>query len=269
VSIPSRAEAHEDTSSAGPVVQLAFGVADDGTVVEVRYPRLVAHVIADRWPPVGLARQQAAPGDPALVLDVSLDWITGAVNVIVDGDAAPGGWERFESDLALFTAERLAGLVAVHAGVIAWNGQVILVPGASGAGKSQLCVAAHARGALVLSDEYALIEPSTGQVRGWQRPVRVRQAGGVRRLDLASPSAPLPVGLVALVQYRHGSGNDWFAVPAAEAVVGLMANTVCARSRPDESLDAALAVANNSAAVSGTRGDAVEALSALIDLLGE
>ena len=160
-------------------------------------------------------------------------------------DGLPGrGSDRVESELALFTSERLAGPVAVHAAVIVHGSKALVVPGTSGAGKSTLCVAAAAAGADVLSDEYALVDPTTGLVTGWRRPVRVRRpGGGVDRLDIAAESDPVPVGwsrsstTSAMTQSRGPRS-------AARRRARLLANTVCARSRPDEALDAALAVAH-------------------------
>ncbi len=176
-----------------------------------------------------------------------------------------GGWDRVESELSLFAAERLTDRVATHAAVVARGPSAILVPGPSGVGKSSLCVAAAKAGAKVLTDEYTLVDPSTGLVTGWRRPVRVkRPGGGVDRLDLVVDSDPIAVGLVALVRYDASVSASWGPISGAEAVVGLLANTVCARSRPDEALDAALAIVRRAPSVAGPRGDATEAIVRLL-----
>jgi hypothetical protein len=98
--------------------------------------------------------------------------------------------------------------------------------------------------------------------------VRLRRPDGTEeRVDLAEPSEPLPVGLVASVTYRPGTTNDWVPAGASEVVLDLLANTIVARTRPDAALDAALAVSRNARAVTGTRGDADEAVAALLALL--
>lgn len=180
------------------------------------------------------------------------------------------GRDRIESELALFASERLAGLVAVHAALVVRGAKALLVPGSSGVGKSTLCVAAAAAGAHVLTDEYALVDPTTGLVAGWRRPVRVRlPGGGADRLDLVTDSGPVTVGLVAFVVHTAASTPSWAQITGAEAVLGLLANTVCARSRPDEALDAALAVARSARAVAGARGEAADAIVELLALLDE
>lgn len=88
----------------------------------------------------------------------------GEPTVTVDNAQSPGGWDRVESELALFAAERLENLVAVHAALILRQGRALLVPGPSYSGKSTLAVAAAAAGAAVLSDEYALVDPASGLV---------------------------------------------------------------------------------------------------------
>jgi hypothetical protein len=250
------------------------GHADDGGVVVLHVSTPVLHLLDDRWPPEGLtavASDHATGGVPPadLTLSLAVDFVSGRAVATVDGHESPGGWERIESELALFAADRRHGWVAVHAAVIAHDDGVLLVPGTSGAGKSTLCVAAAEAGATVMSDEYAMVQPSTGLVRGWLRPVRVRRPGGVDRLDLAVPTDPLPVRLIAAVAHRPGAGVTWNDASAADAVVHLMANTVCARSRPDESLDAALAVARSAKCVAGDRGEAADAIVALLALMDE
>lgn len=246
----------------------AFGLADDGGVVSVDVPRAVAHLLSDRWPPEGLTRDDVAERDPVLRLAIDVDFVSGEVAATVDGEPSPGGWERVESELALFAADRRSGWVAIHAAVIASGGRILLVPGASGVGKSTLCVAAARHGADVLSDEYALVDPRTGAVRGWRRPVRMRTPHGIQRIDLVVDSAPLPVGLIAVVTHSTTIGSAWAPLAAADGAMALMANTVCAQSRPDESLDAALVLARNVPAVGGTRGDADAAIADLLAEMG-
>ena len=145
-------------------------------------------------------------GAPDLVLEVR-SAVAGTLVVEVDGQPAPGGWDRIESELALFAAERLTGRVAVHAAVIAARRAR---PARARLLRARARAACAWRrrppGAQVLSDEYALVDLASGAVTGWPRAVRVRRAdGAVDRVDLVEPSAPLPVGLVALVRFEPGA----------------------------------------------------------------
>lgn len=248
-----------------------WGVADDGTVVEVVVHRETVGVLLERWPPHGLVRADTPTAPIAHRVTAIPIGADGQMTLSPDAHRSWGGWDRVESDLALFAAERLTGLIAVHAAVIVRSDRALIVPGRSGAGKSTLCIAAIEAGAKVLTDEYALVDPATGWVTGWQRPIRVRRESGdgVDRLDVATASDPVPVGLIALVAHDSAARETWAPISASEAVMGILANTVCARSRPDEALDAALAIARSASAVAGPRGEAAPAIAELLALLDD
>jgi hypothetical protein len=179
-------------------------------------------------------------------------------------DPVPLAWDQLEQSLTVFAAHRLARVVPVHAAAFIWSGRCVIVPAPSGGGKSTLTVAAAGAGATVLSDEYTLIDPSTGLVTGWHRPVRIlRDDGGVDRVHVAVRHDPVPVGLLAAVSYGKDGANTFAPITPVEAVGHILAHTLCARDRPDESFDAALAVARSAAAVSGRRGEAADAASEL------
>ena len=261
-----------DNPDAG--VNRSWGVTDDGeAVIEVVVARHLTDELRRRWPLLGLACRDEQPVGVEVVGRLGL----GDEGLFVpDGSTAAGQdpdeatWGVLEQTLTAVAVERLPHLVAVHAAVIARDGVALLVPASSGAGKSTLAVAAAAAGADVLSDEYVLVDPDTGLVTGWPRPVRVRRAdGSEERLDLAVESEPLPVGLVAAVAYDPGTSNAWTPIAGSEIVLELLANTICARTRPDSSLDAAMAVARRAQGVKGIRGDATEAIRDLLALLGE
>lgn len=260
-------------------LERCWGVAQDGAVIEVAvHPSLVPE-LERRWPPVGLDRR-FEPTEPIEGrVGLSNEWI-----IVPDrepsGDSPPPvAWDLLEQTLTLFSAQRLTRLVAVHSAAIAHNGRVMVVPARSEGGKSTLSVAAHRAGATVLSDEYTLIDPTNGLVTGWTRPVRRRRdetegepddEGEIERLDIAVPSAPMPVGLIASVVYDPDateSSGTWQPISAAEATVELLAHTICARTQPHDSLDAALHVTRTAYAVAGPRGDADIAVRELLDLL--
>ncbi len=201
-------------------------------------------------------------------LGLSDEWLIVADREPSGDSPSPVAWDLLESELSLFAASRLTPRVAVHSAAIARNGAVMVVPAISEGGKSTLALAAHRAGATVLSDEYTLIDPATGLVTGWRRPLRRRLGeASIERLDLAVPSDPLPVGLIAAVVYDPSAGNDWRAISAAQATMELIGHMLCARTRPDAALDAALALARNATAVRGTRGDVDDAVGDLLDLL--
>lgn len=140
-----------------------FGRADDGALAEIvlevdGVP--VDEALAEltrRWPPAGLELLKTAPRDTdAQPCEQRLSL----------GGATVAAWDRIESDLGLFAAERIAERVAVHAALAVVDGAAIVLPGRSFAGKTTLGLALAAAGATLASDEYALVDPVTGLVTG-------------------------------------------------------------------------------------------------------
>jgi hypothetical protein len=178
---------------------------------------------------------------------------------------------RFESDFGLYVSEKLPGFVAVHAALLHVDDAVIIVPGKSGVGKSSLCVAAMEAGWEVWSDEYCLIDTTTGEVSGWPRPVRQRlPGGGVRRIDHQGPVGPGQATHVIAMAYSGDiSGLALEPVSPGQVAMDLMANTVCARSRPEETFRATTRLAKDINGLGGYRGDTETSLAPLRMLLAE
>jgi HprK-related kinase A len=65
-------------------------------------------------------------------------------------------------------------LVAVHAATLERDGVGLVMPALPGAGKSTLCAALANRGWRLLSDEFALVDPATGELLPVPRPVALK-----------------------------------------------------------------------------------------------
>jgi len=172
---------------------------------------------------------------------------------------------RFESDFGLYVSEKLPGYVAVHAALLRVDDALVIVPGSSGVGKSSLCVAAMDAGWEVWSDEYCLIDTTTGEVSGWPRPVRQRlEGGGVRRIDHQGPVGPgRATHVLAMTYSADVTGLALETVSPGQVAMDLMANTVCARSRPEETFRATTALAKTVLGFTGSRGDISGCLESL------
>jgi hypothetical protein len=219
-----------------------------------------------RWPPIGL-RASAAKGSGPIEATLEVVVSGGEVSVQLDGRVLPGGWDRVESELGLFSAERLSSVVAVHAAVVEVDGQAIVVAGASRSGKTSLCEAARSIGLRVHTDEFALVDSAAQEVSGWHRSMRVRTPQGIRRVPLdVEVGARLPIGLVVLATYDQ-AGAGLRSLEQGAVVLGLLENTVCAQRRPDAAFAAAVAVARSVPGVGGSRGEASEALAELIGIV--
>lgn len=108
------------------------------------------------------------------------------------------------------------GHVLLHAGCVADEaGGAVLLPGRSGAGKSTLTAACVTAGLAYLSDELAALDPSTGRMVPYPKPIgldgeRLVAASSLDGGPVAAPTAP-----AALVFPRYESGRQLLVVPRA------------------------------------------------------
>jgi HprK-related kinase A len=65
----------------------------------------------------------------------------------------------------------------LHAASVERDGKVLILTGESGSGKSTLSAVLMARGWRLLGDEFALIDPVTGEVHPFPRPISLKNAG--------------------------------------------------------------------------------------------
>jgi hypothetical protein len=180
---------------------------------------------------------------------------------------------ELESALQLFVAEWALRRVFVHAGVVGWKGQALILPGRSFTGKSTLVAALLRAGATYYSDEFAVLD-ARGRVHPYARPLSLRQPDGVapRRCSAAAFGAevgtePLPVGLVALTEYEAGQRWRPRALSPGRAVLALLTQTVPARRQPERALATLQRVVTGARVVKGGRGEADEVAAALLEQL--
>jgi len=87
---------------------------------------------------------------------------------------------ELESDFHRCVAENARRWIFVHAGVVAWGGRAIVIPGATQSGKTSLVAALVRAGAVYLSDEYAVFD-ARGRVHPYPKPLSIRSDGKPRR----------------------------------------------------------------------------------------
>src|SRR6185503_1990832 len=140
--------------------------------------------------------------------------------------------EQFESHLQLTVAEYAPRRVFVHAGVVAWNGKAILIPGSSFSGKSTLVAELLRAGATYYSDEYAVID-ANGRVHPYARDLRMRSSNAVRmkrmrakEFGAGTGSKPLPIALVISTTFKESARGRPRELTRGKAVLELLANTV-------------------------------------------
>jgi hypothetical protein len=181
--------------------------------------------------------------------------------------------ELFESDLQMHVATHAARRVFVHAGVVGWKGQAILVPGRSYSGKTTLIAELIKAGATYYSDEYAVLD-ARGRVHPYARPLQIREDGtgkqkrySVEKLGGRAGIKPLPVKLVIVSQYKPGTKWRPRELSAGQGVLELLNQTVSARIQPGKAFAALQQVATQALILKGTRGEAVEMIAPIFKYL--
>ncbi len=180
--------------------------------------------------------------------------------------------DGFESDLQLYVAEMSPNRLFVHAGVVAWRGKAVVIPGKSFSGKSTLTSALVKAGATYYSDEYAVLDVN-GRVHHYARPLSIRENGGmtkakkytVESLGGRAGYKHLPVALVVVSKYKPGAKWRPRQLSAGEGVLELIANTVSARREPARVLSTLDLIVAGAPVLKGFRGDA----SQLVDFIFE
>ena len=179
-------------------------------------------------------------------------------------------FETLESDLRIFVAELAKDRVFVHAGVVAWKGQAIVIPGRSYSGKSTLVAELVRAGATYYSDEYAVLD-SRGRVHPFSKPLELREEGQFRQTKITAAelvgqtgSKPLPVGLVLISRYKSGARWRPQKLTAGKGVLEMLFNTVSARRSPGRALATLQRVAEQADVLKGVRGDAGKVVPALL-----
>jgi hypothetical protein len=172
---------------------------------------------------------------------------------------------QLELDLELYIADRAPRRTFVHAGVVGWNGQAVVIPGDSFSGKSSLVKALVKAGATYYSDEFAVLD-ERGRVHPYPIPLTIRPARDgsppmkyrAEELGGVAGIGPLPVGLVLITRYVSGTRFRPRPLSAGRAVLELLAHTLPARRRPGRVLDALSGVVSQALVLRGTRGEAAE-----------
>lgn len=177
-----------------------------------------------------------------------------------------------ESRLHASIAARAPRHLFLHAGVVGWHGQAIVLPGASRSGKSTLVAALVDAGASYFSDEFAVIDRA-GTVHPFPRRLVARNAAsGVAdrinlggRAPLGSPEVvAMPIGLVALTGYQHGAAWNASALDEASAMLSLCEHALSMERDPGRCLATLRQIVTTSTVVHGTRGEAADAADQLL-----
>lgn len=201
-----------------------------------------------------------------------LDEVVGYVDrqEVARVNSYPSVLRTLERHVKLYVAEHAPRRVFVHAGVVAWHGRGVLIPGTSGSGKSTLVAAWLRAGATYYSDEFAIVD-SLGRVYPYLQPIQLRNAdGGSVEIPPAEFPAPVgrnPLNVRLILVTRHREEACWRPrrVSRGEGMLSLMANTVSARRDPRRALRSLSRLLAEASVLKGVRGDAETTVRQLID----
>jgi len=180
-----------------------------------------------------------------------------------------------ESQLELIMAYSAKACLFVHAGVVGWQGQAVVIPGRSFSGKTTLVKALIKTGATYYSDEFAIFDPQ-GRVHPYPVPLSIRDESGqnpknhlAEEFGANTGIDPLPVGLVVSTEYHAGATWRPRKITPGRSMLALMDNTVAARKGPEISMPILKQVATNATAVKSKRGEADDVASVLLEMVSK
>ena len=182
--------------------------------------------------------------------------------------------DAFENDVQLYVAEMSPRRVFVHAGVVGWGGQAVVIPGRSFSGKTTLTAALVKAGCVYYSDEYAVLD-AAGRVHPYTRRLGIREGEKfepatryeVESLGGKRGTRPLPVALVIVSQYKPGARWRPRRLTAGEGALAMLENTVSARREPQAAFATLRRVVAEAVALKGTRGEAQQVVDFIFETL--
>jgi hypothetical protein len=181
-------------------------------------------------------------------------------------------YEALEADIDVYLAQASSQRLFVHAGVVAWDGGAIVIPGRSQSGKTTLVRAFLDAGAIYYSDEYAVFD-AYGRVYPFPRALSIRGENNqpsrvsAERLGSSTGSKPLPVCLVALTSYQAGAHWKPRVLSPGRGVLGLLVNTPVARKEPQRTLATLGKLAKRVPVLESTRGEASETVASILRIM--
>lgn len=268
-------------------ITLAFGER----AVAIRYPAAIQGLIAALFGLVPSAK--VAPDVTISVAEVADGryTINSPPDPVGAAIAIDGLLGQLSNTAIVKLVEDMTGAVALHAGAVLWKDRCILVPGASGAGKTSLVAWLLNRGCRFLSDEVVILSDQDGTVVGFPRAL-VFKAGSeeiVARLPSFDAALTLKVGTERVVRPRgeivvngdafpcglivfpqHVPGAEVSIVPlsAAKAGLRLMAGNANAGNFEDGGLATLIAVTQRAPAFIVQYGE-LDQLDGYLDMLAQ
>ena len=187
-----------------------------------------------------------------------------------------------ESELRLTIAEFAVSKVFLHAGVVAWKGKAIIIPGSSFSGKTTLVAALIKKGALYYSDEYAVLDEN-GNVHPFPKMLSLRGIiDDFTQVDYTAESLggevglePIPVGMILLTEYdaafKETQNNlekfEPELLSEGQAILEIIAQTIPIRNNPAFVLQVLYKLVNRAIIARSKRGEAEKFSNLVLDFV--
>jgi len=169
---------------------------------------------------------------------------------------------NYDTHLRVAMAQFSRRKLFVHAGVVAWKGKAILLPGKTLAGKTHLVAELVKAGATYFSDEYAVLD-SDGLVHPFAKPLSMRpdKTGAqietpVEQLGGIAGRKKLPVGLVMMSRYEEGARWRPKRLTSGQGMLALLENTFSARLSPELAMNVLGRLVSGATVLMSKRGEA-------------
>lgn len=166
--------------------------------------------------------------------------------------------------------------VFVHAGVVDWNGHLIMLPADGTMGKSTLVTALVRAGARYYSDEIALIDEA-GTVRPYHTQIGKRIQGfpGIKERFSAeeiggtSGTEPMPISMVISTHYKEGAVWRPRKQTLTQGVMTVFDNTFSAHRNTERALNWIKGALSSAELLHGSRGEAEQVVQYLRKRYGD
>jgi len=149
--------------------------------------------------------------------------------------------------------------IFLHAGVVEWQGKLLVFPAKSFSGKSTLINAMCRAGARYYSDEFAVMDPSDGRIQSFPRRLSLRPGDRIEPHSLGWSSelkARLPDFMFDLVFQPDCPSLELQSVSRGQAALALFENCVSAGRFGSASLAVFQKALGNCQCFRGGRGEA-------------
>lgn len=192
----------------------------------------------------------------------------GTLKLVHDGDSLASTrndfkfWKFFDTILRVTVGEHAQDLVFIHAGVVGWKGQGIVMPADSFGGKSTLVTELVKQGAEYYSDDFAIIDKQ-GNVRPFPRMISLRTREGSIREYTVSPEEfgkvgrkPIPVGAVVFTKYKDGGRWRPKYLTPGQGLLQMIPHTLPMNRKPGFAMNVLNILAQRAILVCSSRGEA-------------